>query len=269
MSSRAIAVRTYGDAGPEVVVLHGGPGAAGSVALLARDLSDGFRVLEPLQRRSGEIRLTVQRHVDDLAEVAPERAGFVGWSWGAMLALSFAAQHPYRVRSLALVGCGTYDEASRVVYEEEMGERIGAEDRVRVLELWQAFDSTTETTERNQHLGELGRVYGKAQSVDLLSDNGDVEADARGYEETWSDVLRLQQEGAEPAIFAAITAPTLMLHGDDDPHPGRLIFDSLRPHIPHIEYTGFEQCGHRPWLERQARESFLEALRRWLTETAG
>ncbi len=269
MSGRAIEVRRHGGIGSEVVVLHGGPGAAGSVTSLAKDLSDSFKVLEPLQRRSGDVPLTVQRHIDDLAVVAPERAAFVGWSWGAMLALSFTAQHPDRVQSLALVGCGTYDEASRAVYEGTMAERIGDEDRAHVGELWRTFDAATETIERDRLLGELGRVYEKVQSIDLVSDSDEVEADARGYEETWADVLRLQREGVEPAAFSGIEAPVLMLHGDDDPHPGLMIFDSLQTYIPHIEYVGFEQCGHRPWQERHAREQFLEALTDWLSDPSG
>ena len=56
----------------------------------------------------------------------------------------------------------------------------------------------------------------QAQSVALIEPNtSDLVADARGYEETWNDVLRRQDDGIEPQAFAAITAPVLMLHGDD------------------------------------------------------
>ena len=112
--SEAVAVRWYGSVGPLVAVLHGGPGAPGEMAPLARALAArGYRVLEPLQRRSGGPSLTVARHVADLDEVLSPGVALVGWSWGAMLGLSFAAAHPERVRCLALVGCGTYDECSR------------------------------------------------------------------------------------------------------------------------------------------------------------
>ena len=46
-------IREYGSAGPMVVLLHGGPGAPGYMAPVARELADSFRVLEPLQRGSG------------------------------------------------------------------------------------------------------------------------------------------------------------------------------------------------------------------------
>lgn len=53
-----IRVRRYGTSGPWVVLLHGGPGAGGYLAPLARSLADSFRVLEPLQRGSGSEPLT-------------------------------------------------------------------------------------------------------------------------------------------------------------------------------------------------------------------
>ena len=55
-----------------------------------------------------------------------------------------------------------------------------------------------------------------------------------------------------------------MLHGADDPHPGPAIRDSLRPHLPQLEYREWDRCGHYPWLERAAREEFLVVLREWL-----
>ena len=48
-----IEVRRYGARGPAVIVLHGGPGAPGAMAPVARALADDFMVLEPLQRPSG------------------------------------------------------------------------------------------------------------------------------------------------------------------------------------------------------------------------
>jgi len=59
-----------------------------------------------------------------------------------------------------------------------------------------------------------------------------------------------------------------MLHGDDDPHPGPATHDTLRRHIPHLQYTGLPRCGHSPWRERHAREPFLDALRQWITENS-
>ena len=121
-------IREHGTSGPWVVVLHGGPGAPGYMAPVARELADSYRVLEPLQRGSGGEPLTVARHVADLDELVSRLGGarpaLVGHSWGAMLALAYAAAHPGRAISLVLIGCSTFDpvarECLRAIREERM-----------------------------------------------------------------------------------------------------------------------------------------------------
>jgi pimeloyl-ACP methyl ester carboxylesterase len=264
-----IQVRTYaGRAGP-VVVLHGGPGAPGSAAGLATGLAPNFEVWEPFQRRSGDVALTVDRHVADLHDVRPDAATIVGHSWGAMLGLSYAARYPAAVRSLALVGCGTYDTASRAEYERRIEANLGIDGQARKQQLRTALEHAHDPAERDRLLGLLGALNADAQSVDVLPDaQPEVAVDAAGHEQTWHDVLRRQATGLEPASFDAIRAPVLMLHGDDDPHPGGMIRDTLAPFIPQLEHVGIPRCGHEPWRERHGREPFFTALRAWLSRVA-
>lgn len=266
--SQPIEVRRYGTVGPAVVVLHGGPGAPGSVAALASALGDEFRVSEPLQRRSDDSPLTVARHVDDLSAVLDEPAALVGWSWGAMLGLSFTVQHPELVRSLVLVGCGSYDDASRDHYATTMYDRLGPDGRGRMTELREHRVNATDHDEQDRLFAERGALAGRAQSFDPIPDpdpdDAGLPGDAQGHDETWTDVLRLQADGIEPASFAAIEVPVLMIHGDHDPHPGPATRDTLRSVIPQLEYIELPQCGHTPWRERHAREQFYNELRIWL-----
>ena len=66
-------IRFHGDHGPFVITLHGGPGATGSAVRLAQGLSRDFRVIEPWQRPSGEIPLTVAVHIQDLRNLILSR----------------------------------------------------------------------------------------------------------------------------------------------------------------------------------------------------
>lgn len=262
---KPITVRRYGDAGPCVHVLHGGPGAPGSAPTLAEALAGGFRVHEPLQRRSGEVPLTVAKHVADLDAAIEEDTLLVGWSWGAMLALSYSTAHQEKVRGVALVGCGTYDTASRAAYHQAMQERLTAHDREELDALRKAMADIEDTEERDRLFGRIGAIDGRAQSVDLLREaESDVRADAGGYE-TWADVLRLQAEDVEPQAFTAITAPVVLIQGERDPHPGALIYESLHRYIPQLAFVEVPESGHAPWLERAGRERFLAELTAWLT----
>ena len=220
--------REHGPPGPaHVVVVHGGPGAPGDAGGLAHLLADPLRVLEPFQRGSSDVPLTVAQHVEDLAAFVAEHVTgaptLVGHSWGAMLALEYAIDHP--VRSLVLVCSGTFDVTARAAFLRDR-------DNPYVLDPLPP-DPLDETT-----------------------------LDVRANRETWDDELRLQAEGRHPAGFAAITAPVLMVHGADDPHPGRMIRDSLP--IPQLVYHELPECSHYPWRERAARAPFAALVRAFL-----
>ena len=96
----------HGTAPWRVLALHGGPAAVGDVA--------------PHQRGSSDRPLSVAIHVQDLHEIIEAECDappvLVGHSWGAMLALAYAAEHPEATAGLALIGCGTFTEASRQLF---------------------------------------------------------------------------------------------------------------------------------------------------------
>jgi pimeloyl-ACP methyl ester carboxylesterase/GNAT superfamily N-acetyltransferase len=249
---------------PTVVLVHGGPGAPGSLAPLARDLARECRVVEPYQRRSGGQPLTVDRHVADLEEILNEscadaRATVVGHSWGAMLALIHAAAHPGRIASLVLVGCGTFDREARAEFQARLDRRIDRALRERLERLEAEEPDPDARLARTANL--LLPAYSRDPTVSRLEGE---RCDARGHRETWSSYLELEARGFVPAAFAAIDVPVLMLHGADDPHPGATIRGSLERHLPRIEYRELARCGHYPWIERAVRPELLEVLLAWI-----
>ena len=254
----------HGEAGPCLIVLHGGPGARGSAAGLARGLAAGRGVLEPWQRGAADGGpLSVDQHVADLralaaAECPGERPALVGHSWGAMLALAAVAAHPDSFGPLVLVGCGTFSPTARARYHAALRERGGI---ALMADLAALEQGEPDPDRRLLAMAErLDAVFG----VDLIPEASTASLDARAYAETWADMLRLQEAGVYPAAFAAIRAPVLMLHGAEDPHPGPLIRDSLLPFLPQLEYREFPRCGHYPWRERAAQAEFFALLSFWL-----
>jgi pimeloyl-ACP methyl ester carboxylesterase len=233
------------------------------LAPVARELADSFRVLEPFQRGSGAEPLTVARHVADLHQVVAKcgsaRPALVGHSWGAMLALAYAAEHPDCVTTLVLVGCGTFDPVARDRMRTLMLERMDDGLRQRLETLAIEFPDADEQLRKRADL--LLPLY----SHKLMARELEVEnCDAAAHQESWDDMLRLQQEEVYPAAFSAIKAPVLMLHGAVDPHPGPLIRASLQPYLPQLEYRQWDRCGHYPWLESAVHEEFFAVLRDWL-----
>jgi len=258
-------IREYGQSGPLVVVLHGGPAAPGYMAPVASELADLFRVLEPMQRGSGAEPLTVARHVADLHELVEARCGkarpaLVGHSWGAMLALAYAAAHPGCTAGLVLIGCGTFDPVARARMRAILEERMDDGLRRRMERLQWEFPDP------NERLRVLGNLTLPLYSYEILSSGLGAEVcDALAHRETWEDMVRLQEKGVYPATFAAIDVPVIMLHGAADPHPGQMIQAGLKPYLPQLEYYEWERCGHYPWLERHVGVEFFAVLRDWLS----
>jgi pimeloyl-ACP methyl ester carboxylesterase len=232
------------------------------MAAVARGLADPYRVVEPFQRGSGSERLTVARHVADLHEVINVyakgcRPAVLGSSWGAMLALAYAAAHPSSTGPLILVGCGTFDPVARAAMQRTIDERMNDEIRARL--------KYADQLDQDERLKAGAEAITPIYSYDPLTfAHEEDNVDARAHQETWDDMLRLQTEGIYPAVFAAIKVPVLMVHGTFDPLPGRLILESLRPYLPQTDYRELERCGHYPWLEKAAADTFFSHVREWL-----
>src|SRR5262245_21667274 len=265
----ALQIRTYGTAGPMVIVLHGGPAAVGSVASIARGLAAAFRVLEPWQRGSGAEPLTVARHVADLhalvaSRCAGARPALVGESWGAMLALAYAAAHPASAGPLVLVGCGTFDPAARARLRATLEERMDDVLRQRLGRLSEEYPDPHDQLTKRHALTQALYAYAPI-AAEPEAEAGEP-LDVRAHTETWEDMVRLQEAGLYPAAFAAITSPVLMVHGTYDPHPGPMIRGSLAPYLPHLEYREWERCGHQPWCEKYMHAEFFAVLHEWLAQ---
>ena len=231
------------------------------MAPIARGIADSFRVLEPFQ---SNVSATVADHVADLHEVVESYArdttpALVGHSWGAMLALAYAAAHPSSAGPIVLVCSGTFDLAAREQFSINLSERKKDEGARR------RFQLALQIADPNERFHELGKQTLELYSYDLATTDQEIDESEPGTgAETWDDMVRLQDEGVYPSSFAAIKSPVLMLHGAQDPHPGEMIRASLAPYIPQLEYREWERCGHYPWLEKATHDEFFSVLRTWL-----
>lgn len=247
---------------PPLYLIHGGPGAQGSLHGLAQALPSHLMPTEILQRYAGSVPLTVDQHIADMAEAIQQPANLLGHSWGAMLSLSFVSQYPSKCRQLILVGCGTFSQTSRAEYERRINLRTDLE---RKAALKKAVTEAATEAERNQAFRKYAdyatSLQGYSTIVDPYSNPG-TRLDPAGHSETWADAMRLQTEEIEPCRFESISCPVTLIQGREDPHPGELIYADLKPYIPQLEYIEIPQCGHEPWLELHARNEFLELVSR-------
>src|SRR4030042_5340353 len=102
-------LRKYGHEPFDVAVIHGGPGAPGEMAPVARELSAVMVVREPLQTAT-----SLEGQVQELQTVLKENGGLpvtlIGGSWGAVLSFIVAAHYQSLVRKLILVDGAAFEE---------------------------------------------------------------------------------------------------------------------------------------------------------------
>jgi pimeloyl-ACP methyl ester carboxylesterase len=231
-----------------VAVLHGGPGAPGSAAPVARALAArGIGALEPLQASP-----SIDGQLDELRDILLARAEppvvLVGWSWGAWLALLFAARDPSLVRKAVLVGAGPFEE------------RFAAE--IRATRLSRLTEDERLEYDRGD-LWSLARLSAKADAYDLLPHEDEtVELQLDVHRRVSAEAAELRSSGELLSRIARVACPVVAIHGTHDPHPAEGVRAPLARVLAEFSFVLLERCGHEPWNERYARDRFVEILAR-------
>jgi proline iminopeptidase len=258
--------------GPPVVLLHGGPGLWDYFAPLSALLDGTFTVIRFEQRGCGRSTgrggpFTIVRAVDDMEQVRAAlgfgRWGVAGHSWGAELAVRYAARHLDRTAAVAYVAGVGAGNGFRAGYAAERDRRLGP-DRDRLAELSAIpAPGRTPAEERERCLlqwrtdfSPTSDAAGHAQAFWETRPPGAAVNEAANRE-LWND------RGTEDLLLAAarITCPVTMIFGDDDPRPWTAS-DSLLAALPNASRVVLEDAGHSPWAERPAdtRDLIIDAL---------
>ncbi len=260
MSAR---VRSYGPAPFATALLHGGPGAAGELASLARRLAAGRGVLEPLQR-AGSVDGQVEELRAALEAYAHPPVTLVGFSWGAWLACLTAARHPELVRKLVLVASGPFQERWAADIDATRRARLTPAERTELDRATARLAEPGTGSEREAALRRLGELATKADAFDpvesLSAEDAGLDFDAEIFRRVWPEAARLRRTGELLEETSRARCPIVAIHGDHDPHPAEGVRAPLAARVRDFHFILLPRCGHRPWLERQAREEFLAVL---------
>ena len=255
-------VRTYGNPPFEIAVIHGGPGGIGSAGDFAESLQKhcGRGVLEPLQSKNSIGELLAELEDQLYASEAGFPVVLIGHSWGAWLAGLFAERHPEQVRKLILIGSGPLRPEEGI--DAVRRARFSPADREEYDRLADAF-ANAPPDRRNVLLKHLGELCEKVDSFHPMKAETAPESsfDGEMFVRVWREAAAFRAAGGLEKAFLRIRVPITIVHGDYDPHPA----DGVRRIL---EFSGvpcrfflLERCGHAPWREREAADSFFEVLR--------
>lgn len=284
MHDGALLFTTTTGSGPaSVVALHGGP-AASSLAI--RDdlapLATGRRLIFYDQRGSGQsafanrqLDVDIKHHVADLDAVRAaftlEKLMLLGHSWGGVLAMYYATEHPDRVERIVLLSPGSptkalSDEASDSI-DARLTRFYSPADYRHFLELSDAATWTNAEKPRD-----ICREYYR-MLLAVYTDDPSRLARRKGTPCGGIDETIRQQPATAAAILASlgdynlipklarVTAPVLVVYGESDPIP-LASAEAWAKALPNARLLVIKQAGHFPHVEQP--EGFFAAVETFL-----
>jgi pimeloyl-ACP methyl ester carboxylesterase len=238
------------------------------MAPVAHRLASGRGILEPIQTTTSlegqveELRAVLENHGDLPATL-------VGFSWGAWLGFIVAATHPATTKKLILVGSGPFEETYVARLREARLSRLGEEERTEFVSTIRALGDT-ETEDQETLLARLGVLVSKTDQYDPVTTKAE-ELTSVGhagdiFRRVWKEAVAMRRSGRLLALARDIECPVVAIHGDHDPHPSEGVEKPLSAALKDFRFIPIENCGHKPWIERQARDEFYRLLEDELRE---
>ena len=252
-------IRKYGIAPFNVVVIHGGPGAWGEMAPVARELASGWGVLEPLQTAT-----SIKGQIEELKTVLEKNGEhpvtLIGFSWGAWLSFLFAAMYPVFTKKLILIGSGPFEEKYAATLQKTRLNRLSEKKKTEVESLLNIINSP-EAEDKNKALARLGALYSKVDAYDPITDESDtIDCQTDIFQSVWKEAAELRKSGQLLKLGKHIECPVVAIHGDYDPHPHEGVRKPLSAILDSFRFILLRNCGHKPWIEREVREELFRIL---------
>jgi proline iminopeptidase len=268
----------YGPVGaPQLLVLHGGPGADHAYLLPQMlDLARDHELILYDQRGGGRSRIdgrdpvTWRTHVEDVAAVVTELTrgplSIVGYSWGGLLALLHLARHfrdpAQRAARLVLIDPAPLTRQYRARFEAEFARRQ-ASPQVAALRQELAESGLRERDpDQYRHRAFELSVAGYFADPTAARDLTPFRVIGRVQQSVWESLGDFDVTNDLARVSPAPS--TLVVHGREDPIPLESSKEAAR--VLGARLVVIDGSGHVPYVERPG--VLFPAIRGFLNETA-
>ena len=247
--------------GKPVVLLSGGPGFSPDyLRPIAKKLGDRYQFVLLHQRGTGKSKdagdLLFVNLIGDLEslrkELGQEKLTLAGHSFGGILSMMYAREHPDRVAALALINSGGPTLKSVAKFNANLESRISPEEKKIVAEWTGKVEE-----QRSKAVFEITKAKAAAYFADrakakLLID--DLTEESFRDEMFWAIVPQMMNLDIREGLDK-VKAPVLVLHGKQDPLETA---EEVHETFPGSRLELLDNAGHFPWLEQP--ETFYRAL---------
>jgi len=261
--------------GEKVVLLSGGPGFSPEyLRPIAEKLGGQYAFVLFHQRGTGKSvvpvydanALSLKNLVGDLEalreELKVERLTIAGHSFGGILSMMYAREHPQRIAKLALIDSGGPTLKSVMKFNANLEARFSEEDRARIKE----WSGEKLKEQHRRAVMEITKAKTAAYFADrakakLLMDSMTEESFHDGV--FWSIVPQMMALDLRAGL-EKVKAPVLVIHGKQDPLETAA---EVHETFPGSRLEIVENAGHFPWLEQPER--FYKIIDDFLSEGHG
>jgi pimeloyl-ACP methyl ester carboxylesterase len=261
--------RIHGHKPVNVAVIHGGPGAPGELAPLAKELGKTHGVLEPFQTQAS-LKGQLQELQEVLDNVADLPVTLIGHSWGALLSFIFTAHHPSYIKKLILISSAVFEDSYVQNINNTRLNRLSREERAQIESLSQYLEDPAYKN-KNDVFFKIGELSSKADAYDPLPHKNEFiqgeESQYFIYKSVWNEAQKIRSTGELLNYGKQIQCPVVALQGDYDSHLAEGVEGPLSKVLKDFKFILLKKCGHYPWYERQAKDAFYEILKKTISIT--
>jgi proline iminopeptidase len=250
-------------------VIHGGPGMDhGSLAADLAPLERRHRLIYYDQRGGGRSTLpadtallTIDHHVEDLEALRKhlglDKVTLLAHSFGPAIAARYAIRYPQRVERMIFLSPippvkGKFFEE----YGAALTKRLTDDERARGAELQKAFETSADATAVCREYWSIMTPPRVARGLSASMVKSDLctappEAIRYGMTRTNGATFGSLGDWNWTAELARVTAPVLIIHGDEDAIPMAMV-NAWVTALPNARILRLAQTAHFPHAERPA-----------------
>jgi pimeloyl-ACP methyl ester carboxylesterase len=171
-----------------------------------------------------------------------------------------AAEHHALVKKLILVGCPDFEEAGSDRILKNRMERLALPERAEARALMLALEQPL-LKDKDGAFARLGALFSKADAFDPIDEADDPVICRYGiFKNVWQEASDWRARGKLLDMAGRIRCPVVAVHGDADPHPAEGVRRALSKRLNNFRFILLDRCGHKPWIERHAKERFDRIL---------
>ena len=269
--SNAVLYYSIQGEGQPVLLLSGGPGISSSqLSGLSEHLSKNYKCILFDQRGTGKSHTSPMdsstinlnqaiKDIDLLLERQHiKKITIIGHSWGAMLAMSYAAKYPDHIAKLVLIGPGPLEWSGYELLQDNIMSRASKAEKILMNQIQ---DSMVNHTASRESLRTLNRTFFRllffdALKVDSLGPLVGAGSNNAMQQLMLQDLHRINYN-LKPAI-STMQMPVLVICGREDP-VGLFSTFAIKDLNKKAKIAWVEKSGHFPWVE-QPETFYLELL---------